>query len=144
GPARGPVGRGPGWTDAARPQPHPQLALGGLRLLHQPGGPAGGLVLVHDALPRRLAQTLLSRPDPVGSVVGAGLDALGPPLDAGLEIRARCFVPHAPPLVLAVPLDLALDVRHARLEIGRSVGDRVRVAAIRSRPDLAVRENGWR
>ena len=42
---------------------------------------------------------------PFSSAVGRGLDA-------GLQLRAHALVAQPPPFVRAVPLDLALDVRH--------------------------------
>ena len=88
------------------------LHTGGVDPAGQPGLPASRGALVQDALRRGAVQVTRRGPEEIlGSLVGA-LDRHRNLLGVGLEGRPDRLVPDAMTLVLAVPLDLGLDVGH--------------------------------
>src|ERR1039457_684224 len=70
------------------------------------------LVGMNDPLGGRLVDPLDGHPQPLGSVVGAGLSGSKRVLGPRLQLGADSLVPVVPDLVLPISLDLTLDVRH--------------------------------
>src|SRR5918994_1257434 len=92
------------------------LDLGGglVDLRHQARLAAGGLVLVDDALGGRRVDALDGEAQLGVGVVGTALDRSDGGLGTGLELGAHGLVALVAHEVLAVALDLDLDVRHGR------------------------------
>src|SRR5450631_32325 len=99
----------------------------GLRTLrgafHQPRRPSGRLTGVDPTLRAGLVEPLLSDPNLVVGVRGAFGGRDPRPFDPRLELGANRLVPQPSRLVLTVPLDLTLDVRHdASSSVPKSLG----------------------
>src|SRR5262249_34905961 len=102
------------WAPPAR-KPPGASALGRGRLgqaPHQLGLAVGSLVAVDDTLGGRLVDPLHGQARRFGGPVGALLGGGDGGLDARLDLRPHRLVAEAAALVLAVALDLALDVGH--------------------------------
>src|SRR3712207_2732739 len=82
-------------------------------LLRDRGLPVRRLVLVDDALGRGLVQLLgRRRGELLGTIGVSGLNGLTEAAHGGLQRRLHGLVALMRSLVLPVPLDLGLDVRH--------------------------------